>query len=196
MRGLKFLRFLWCNRGFLCWMRKTAPLGKFMKRTSASTLLSVLLSVGAFAQGSLTPPAGPAPTMKTLDQIEARKIVNATNTPGDTANTFIISAPGSYYLVANLLGESGKNGISVQADDVTLDLNGFAVISGGGASARGVNMPTARSNFCIRNGSVRGWSGGGVRGDAATGTAEKLLLANNVGGIGLAMGNGSIIRDC
>jgi parallel beta-helix repeat protein len=43
---------------------------------------------------------------------------------------------------------------------------------------------------------VRGWSGGGVRGDAATGVAEKLRLAGNVGAIGLAMGNGSIIRDC
>ena len=134
--------------------------------------------------------------MKTLDQVEARTIINAANTPGDANNTFIISQPGSYYFTANITGEAGKSGISIQADDVTLDLNGFALISGGGASARGVNVPTAKSNFCIRNGSVRGWSGGGVRADAATGLAEKLRLASNVGGIGLAMGNGSIIHDC
>ena len=34
----------------------------------------------------------PAPTMKTLDQVEARTIVNAANTPGDTSNLFIITS--------------------------------------------------------------------------------------------------------
>jgi hypothetical protein len=58
--------------------------------------------------------------MKTLDQVEARTIVNTANTPGDVDNTFIISQPGSYYLSGNITGEAGKNGISIQADDVTL----------------------------------------------------------------------------
>ena len=62
--------------------------------------------------------------MKTLDQVEARTIINAANTPGDANNTFIISQAGSYYLTGNITGESGKNGISIQAEDVTLDLNG------------------------------------------------------------------------
>ena len=42
--------------------------------------------------------------MKTLDQVEARIIVNATNTPGDGTNSYIISAPGSYYLTGNIAG--------------------------------------------------------------------------------------------
>jgi len=63
-------------------------------------------------------------------------IVSATNTPGDGTNTFIISAPGSYFLVGNITGESGKHGVSIQSDDVTLDLNGFAVIGGGGGVFR------------------------------------------------------------
>jgi Right handed beta helix region len=163
----------------------------------AALLLSTLnFQPSTFAQGSLTPPGTPAPTMKTLDQVEARTIVNATNTPGDATNTFIISQPGSYYLTGNITGASGKHGISIQANDVTLDLNGFALISGGGGAFRGVNVPAAQTNFRIRNGSVRGWTDGGVRTDLATSTlAEKLLLANNVGATGLALGNGSA-KDC
>jgi hypothetical protein len=63
--------------------------------------------------------------MKTLDQIEARTPINATATPGDASNQFIISAGGSYYLTANITGVSGKNGMSINASNVTLDLNGL-----------------------------------------------------------------------
>jgi hypothetical protein len=149
-----------------------------------------------FAQGTLTPPGAPAATMKTLAQVEPRIIVNAANTPGNASNTFIISQAGSYYLTGNITGASGKHGISIQADDVTLDLNGFTINSGGGGTFRGVNVPAAQTNFCIRNGSVTGWTGGGVRAEQAVTLAEKLLVANNAGAPGLGVGNGSIIRDC
>jgi parallel beta-helix repeat protein len=156
----------------------------------------LLLSTFAFPQGSLTPPGAPAPTFKTLTQVEPRTIVNATNTPGDAANTFIISQSGSYYLTGNITGASGKHGISIQANDVTLDLNGFALISGGGGAFRGVNVPAAQNNLCVRNGTVRGWTDGGVRTDLTTSTfAEKLRLSDNVGATGLALGNGSA-KDC
>jgi len=73
-----------------------------------------------FAQGSLTPPGAPAPTMKTLAQIEAR-------TPISTA-PFTITAPGSYYLTTNLSISSGS-AITVSANNVMLDLNGFTLFS-------------------------------------------------------------------
>jgi hypothetical protein len=94
--------------------------------------------------------------MKTLGQIEARTIVNATNTPVNANNTFIISAPGSYYLTGNITGAPGKHGISIQADDVILDLNGFLLVSGGAGALRGVDVPAAQKNLALRNGTVRG----------------------------------------
>jgi hypothetical protein len=102
---------------------------KFHIAASVSTVLTLHSALG---QGALTPPGAPAPVMKSLDQIEARTIVNSANTPGDGTNLFIISQPGSYYLTANVvpfrfLGGTAKNGIEITANNVTLDLNGFAM---------------------------------------------------------------------
>src|SRR5450432_439228 len=95
----------------------------------AGLLLTIwyLLVPAAFPQGSLTPPGAPAPTMKSLDQIASTGIaINATNTPGDANNHFIINQPGSYYLTGNL-SVSEPTGIAVEAADVTIDLNGFEI---------------------------------------------------------------------
>src|SRR5207302_11387882 len=86
-----------------------------------------LFNISIFPQGLLTPPGAPAPTMKTLDQIEAR-------TPISTA-PFTIIASGSYYLTKNLSVASG-NAININFNGVTLDLNGFT-ISSTAASATG-----------------------------------------------------------
>jgi hypothetical protein len=43
---------------------------------AVSLLFGLAVRPAAFAQGSLTPPGAPAPTMKTLDQVEARMAVS------------------------------------------------------------------------------------------------------------------------
>lgn len=177
-------------------MRPTTALAPRAATFAISLVAIFNADESASAQGDLNPAGPPAAMMKSLDQVEARVIVNAANTPGDVANTFIIRAPGSYYLTGNITGDISKNGIRIQADDVTLDLNGFALFSGGGGASRGVDVPGAQKNFCVRNGTVRGWTDGGVRTDFATSTlAEKLRLSDNAGAIGLMLGNGSA-RDC
>jgi hypothetical protein len=101
-----------------------------------------------FAQGSLTPPGAPAPTMKTLAQIEPR-------TPISSA-PFTITTPGSYYLTTNLTVTSG-DAITIAANGVTLDLNGFTIASTvASAAGNGILINSGLRDLAILNGFIQG----------------------------------------
>jgi hypothetical protein len=121
-----------------------------------STINSQLSTV--FAQGSLNPPGAPAPTMKSLAQIEPR--IAITN-----AGAVTITNPGSYYLTTNITVSSG-NAITITANGVTLDLNGFT-ISSTAATAAGTGI--LLSGGLLRNVSIlNGFIQGGVTNNAGT----------------------------
>jgi hypothetical protein len=113
-------------------------------------LLAALNSQHAtcLAQGSLTPPGAPAPTMKSLDQIEAR-------TPISSA-PFTITQPGSYYLTTNVTVSSG-DAIIIATNGVTLDLNGFIINStAASAAGTGILLNSGLRNVTIANGFIQG----------------------------------------
>lgn len=168
-----------------------------MKALVFFTIASFLTASRTFAQGDLNPPPGPpAPTMKSLDQLEPRTIVNAVNTPGDATAQYIISQPGSYYLTGNVIGESGKHGIRVTATDVTLDLSGFALVSAVD-SRRGIVVELVGDfpHFALRRGLLRGWPEGGLSA-AVTACALEAVRAAGNGGHGLEVGADSQALGC
>ena len=150
-------------------------------------LAAVLLPQIIFAQGSLTPPGPPAPSMKTLAQIEPRTPISAL--------PFTINQSGSYYLTTNLTGVSGQSGIIVQARNVTIDLNGFEIVGVAGA-ASGIFAGPSLTNLVVRNGTVRNWPNHGLAvASVAQGRYEALRLLHNSSG-GISAGVGSLVTDC
>src|SRR5580765_118164 len=115
-------------------------------------LLTCLACAGAFAQGSLTPPGAPAPTMKSLDEIDAKL---EKRTPISTA-PFTIDQPGSYYLTTNIL-VGLSDGIDILASGVTLDLNGFTILSTAPILAgEAISFNGPLQNITIVNGFIQG----------------------------------------
>ena len=165
-----------------------------MKTILAEVLVLLISTMSIFAQGSLTPPAEPAPTMKSLDQIEARTPIDATNTPGDDNQQFIITQPGSYYLTGNMTGVSGKNGISIQASNVTVDLNGFALIGVTG-SFNGLVVSQGQTNIRVHNGSAVSWPFTAFYLQTTTGGECDHLRASQNGGTGLNLGDNFVVNN-
>lgn len=116
---------------------------------------------------------------------------------------YTISAQGSYFLTGNLTASGSTAGIIISADNVTLDLKGFAVVGGGSGSVAGINVPSAQKNILIRNGTVRDWTNGGVNAANATNSVvQGLRLSNNTATntfsniAALSVGSGSTVKDC
>lgn len=88
--------------------------------------------------------------------------INQASAAGDFNSFHIISAPGSYRLTGNLVAPAGKDGISIEADHVTLDLNGFTISSLAVSGVWHGIVGGSHSNIEIRNGTVRNFPSAGI----------------------------------
>jgi hypothetical protein len=95
------------------------------------------------------PPTDPATAMKSLNQVEARTIIDAL--------PFTISQPGSYYLTSNLeFTAASGDAITVNADNVTIDLNGFTLSSTAAVTGSCIALGANRSQLSVTNGFITG----------------------------------------
>jgi hypothetical protein len=161
---------------------------------TGACLILTALAPSVFGQGALTPPGAPAPTMKTLDQLDAKleKRIPISALP------YTINSPGSYYLTTNLTTAVAVNGITVLASHVTIDLCGFAIIGAGqfGGGANAIAMPGPLVDLKVLNGTITLWSGEGVQLPLAANSVLEDLRVSYIGHSALDVGDGSEIRGC
>lgn len=184
---------------------------------------------GRASAGPVNPSAGPvASTGRTLSEIydkiggpsataEPRTPLTAVTTPGGAQAVFKITQPGSYYLPANLIGAGDKPAIMITADDVTIDLNGFAIIGNGPIPPFAVTIDYRGSNLTIRNGAIKKWGAytflgsgrnmliedlaviGPFHGNLESGFDNSIIRRvrlESSGEVGITVGENSLVEDC
>lgn len=120
----------------------------------------------------------------------------------DTAAGFPVTLadPGSYMLTSNLTVSTNVAAISIQANNVTLDLNGFSLIGPDSGTANGIDTPGAPTDVVIRNGGIQDFGGAGVSiGSPSSNWALAELRISSNGGAGVELigsGNGFSVRSC
>ena len=139
--------------------------------------------------------------MKSLSDIDlhltttGEKRIDVLSLPADSTNQHIISAQGSYYLSGPVAGVSGKNGISIQAGNVVLDLNGYQMTGGAGALS-GIVVSGSRRSVQVRNGNVSQWGGRGIDLSAALGSIVADVVSVLNGSYGIYAGEESVVTRC
>lgn len=160
--------------------------------TSLFALL--LLSSGAVAQVAVIDLGSNPPGGARGQEILLTPVIKDQRVPIATL-PFTIDEPGSYYLVKDLTGAVGQDGITVVAAHVTLDLNGFSLI---GVDGSRDGILVQNDNVTIMNGTVRSWSGAGVDGEFAdNGVLRQLRLSGNafIGQVPVVSEAGCCVRD-
>jgi hypothetical protein len=118
---------------------------------------------------------------------------------GDTAGFPVtISASGSYVLTGALAVPADQHGIVFSADEVTLDLGGFAIVSAGGPLLRSGVRIGDQLRAEVRNGLIRGFSQHGVDASGVS-SGARLLDVRSVGhgSLGFSLvGFGSLVDRC
>jgi parallel beta-helix repeat protein len=89
------------------------------------------------------------------------------------------------------VGVSGKNGIKIACNNVTLDLAGFCLT---GANSLDAVLANVRTNIILRNGNISGWGNVGVDEYAsANSIVEHINVTSCSRGIWIGKG---VVRDC
>ena len=111
----------------------------------------------------------------------------------------IISSSGFYFIDKDLSCATGNHGITINADNVTLDLMGFSLIGPGGTNSYdGIYMHT-RTNVEIRNGIIRNFGHNGITEAQTAGTSHRIInirFQDNTAYATYLRSTGNLIEKC
>jgi hypothetical protein len=174
----------------LCANAEPSPKGHLtMKPVFVLAALALAASAPSFAQSKGGGSGGSSSGVITIDQARAEA---GGVTPGDAPGFPVtISQPGSYRLAGNLnVAAANLRAIEITADNVTLDLAGFAIVGpvacsgtppGGSVSCTPASNGTgvyaaSRNGVAIRDGAVRGFGYGVING--WLGSVERVRISH------------------
>jgi hypothetical protein len=160
-------------------------------RSFALAALACAFVPASLLAGPINPPPGPVTsTYKTLTEVEPRTPISG---PINIINN------GSYYLTGNINGAAGQDVITIAANYVTLDLNGFTI--NGGRTGIIILPTTTVGNIIIENGTIRSTSGSAIFstaasfGVAAPPTTVRNLRLEDISDAGIFLGDKSTVDN-
>jgi parallel beta-helix repeat protein len=107
-----------------------------------------------------------------------------------------ITTQGSYIINQNL--KANWHGIKVQANNVTIDLNGYSIAGNNASGGYGVYM-SGCSNVEIRNGTIRNFGSHGIYEESSSGNSHRVIsvrVMNNKGYGIFLYGSNHMVKDC
>ncbi|MEM6395017.1 MAG: right-handed parallel beta-helix repeat-containing protein [Bacteroidota bacterium] len=121
---------------------------------------------------------------------------------------YLITEPGSYYLTGVIQGiPDGTSGVTIASDNVTLDLNGYAIIGAQPNSnddatllasppgnGSGIRIDSIRKNISVRNGIIERWGENGIEADQTVNSIFRDLTIYNSGEEGIIVGNQNLLQ--
>ncbi|MEO1438117.1 MAG: right-handed parallel beta-helix repeat-containing protein, partial [Bacteroidota bacterium] len=113
----------------------------------------------------------------------------------DGNGSLIIDKPGSYYLRENLI-VNANDGIRINSDNVTLDLNGYTVLRGADGSGNGITNIGSQNNITIKNGTVRGFTDMGIDLLNSPNCLIKNVKVKDNGEDGITVDENSLVINC
>jgi hypothetical protein len=183
-----------------------------LRHAGASVALIACAGFAVCADSARAAP--PALDLDGVILIDQNRASFGNTTPGDAAGFPVtISRPGNYRLAGNLtVPNADTPAIQIAADNVTLDLNGFAILGptdcsrfpcvGRGAGIGVLSVAsgqTPRFNITVRNGTIQGMGSAGIILIGDSNLVERVTARGN-GGLGIALFSSSeqgasVIRD-
>lgn len=109
----------------------------------------------------------------------------------------LIEWPCSVKLAGTLIcTQTDTNGLTINADDVTIDMAGHTLVGPGASSGHGIGQASSNRNLRVFNGKVVNWRGSWSAGVSARGLGSNLSdIQASTNYYGISTGPGCLLRD-